>query len=175
MVRGEKLKHMDAQAISDEIKDAFKDVPHPTRCSPFEDYSDEADRLDYLPDKTWLDIAADLRYLTSHSFSEFVYMSKECFLYFFPGYLLGSILHQFVFMDLVIDSMLRILGQRHAGSTAEELFWCLSDQLTPEQKKAVAHWLRLQLEWDKERRPDLYRAGTHTTFETAFEAWRGWA
>jgi hypothetical protein len=54
----------DPKAVYDEIVAAFRDShPVPHRCYP-EDlgpYDEDAERFDYLIDKTWLDVAGDAR------------------------------------------------------------------------------------------------------------------
>src|SRR5260370_13838690 len=121
---------VDAKAVCDEIAAYFRDVPRPDRCPRFDIYDDEAERLDYLIDKTWLDIASDLKYLTLHTFGEFIYMTEECFFYFFPGYLLGVINHKRVFLERVAESILEVLSTPNRYIRHKERFFYISPMLT---------------------------------------------
>src|SRR5437762_14354382 len=80
------LGSVHAKTVSAEIVTAFRDVPRPDRYVP-EDYVayDELENFDYLIDKTWLETAGDLKYLTRHITEQFYYVTEECLLYFLPG------------------------------------------------------------------------------------------
>jgi hypothetical protein len=56
--------------------------------------------------------------------------------------------------------------------TEEKEFLYFSAKLTLTQKKAVAHWLQLELERDRERRPELYERGAPTLQRLASDKWR---
>jgi hypothetical protein len=165
------MKADQAKAVSDEIAAAFHDVPLPARYvqEDFEGYDDGED-VGYYIGKTWFDIANDLEHLAGYIPISF--MTKECLLYFFPGYLIGSARHKFVFVEPVITALLGILSAR---KTEQEEFAYLLLKFTPAQKNAVAHWLELQLELDKERHPDLYEGNRPTLQRLAFNRWREWA
>jgi hypothetical protein len=166
---------VDAKAVCDEIVAAFGDVPRPDLYIRFSPYEDEAERLHYLVGKTWIDIARDLKYLVLHSSDDFFYMTDECFLYFFPGYLLGVVNHKFVFVDGLAYSLLEVLSPHYREEEVKERALYLSARLTPCQKKAVAHWIQLELERDRERRPEVYERGVETDYQGAFDKWREWA
>jgi hypothetical protein len=162
----------DPKVVYDEIAAAFRDShPAPSRCYPedFEPYDEEADRFDYLVGKTWLDVAGDEQYLAGHIEEEFFFMTKECFLYFLPGYLLGIITHNFASTRGVAPSLLRILGGSEDW-TSERLSY-LMEKLTARQKTAVAHWLNLQRE--RGRAGELSR---HIAYycEAALPKWQEW-
>jgi len=168
---------IDAKTVCDEIVAAFRDVPRPDRCAP-EDFVayDEAEDLDYLIGKTWIDIAADVTYMTRHHEDQFSYMTRECLFYLFPGYLLGAVNHEPDLCKGVLNSLLGILNPHERSEWAKELFQYFSERLTPIQKKAVAHWIKLQLERDKERNPELYDAEVRQTrYQLAFAKWQQWA
>jgi hypothetical protein len=180
---------LDPQAVCEEIAAAFRDVPRPERyydraeegdeeSGPGED---EAKRLDYLVDKTWQDIAGDLKYLVLHEADDFLWMTEECFFYFFPAYLLATVNHNFIFVDGLTYGLLGVLTPIEIVSWPERHFSYLSPRLTPMQKRAVAHWLQLQLERDRERSPAAYEPAAsqeealETEFQVAFDRWRQWA
>jgi hypothetical protein len=98
-------------------------------------------------------------------------MNRECLLYFFPGYLIGSVRHKFVFVEGLITALLGIMSAR---KTEQEEFLYLLQEFTPAQKKAVAHWARLQLELDRERRPNLYEGNMPTLQQLSFNRWQQW-
>jgi hypothetical protein len=132
--------------------------------------------LDYLKNKTWSDIASDPKYLALHASDEFFNMTEECFLYFLPGYLLGVVNHKYVFVDRLADSLLEILSARERSESGERLFFYLLDKLTPTQKYTVAHWIQLQLEQDRERRPEVYEDDAIRTLQRiALAEWQKWA
>jgi hypothetical protein len=167
----------DAKTVCDEIVAAFQDVPRPDRCAP-EDFVayDEAEDLDYLIGKTWQDIAGDVKYMTRHCEDQFFYMTRECLFYLFPGYLLGVVNHKPELAKGVVNSLLRLLNPPGRGEWEGELFLYLSERLTPIQKKAVAHWIKMQLEQDKERNPELYDGEVRQTrYQLAFAKWQQWA
>src|SRR6476659_5246229 len=102
-------------------------------------------------------------------------MTDECFFYFFPGYLLGVVNHERLFLDRVADSLLDVLSPHERSETGMVLFLYLSAMLTPSQKKAVAHWLQLELERDQECSPELYYSeAAKTQYQVAFDKWRQW-
>ena len=166
----------DAKTVCEEIAAAFLDVPRPDRCAP-EDFVayDEAEDLDYLIGKTWLEIAADVTYMTRHHEDQFFYMTRECLFYLFPGYLLGVVSYKHEFAKGVVNSLLRLLNPNPLVGWQYELSLYLAETLTPIQKKAVAHWLQIQLERDRERRPKLYATGAQTAYQIAFAKWQQWA
>jgi hypothetical protein len=163
----------DPKAVYDEIVAGFRDShPAPRRCYP-EDlgpYDEDAERFDYLIDKTWLDVAGDAGYLEGHVTEEFFLMTKECFLYFLPGYLLGIIAHSFGSTRGIALSALGILGGRKEWGT-EELLPYLMKKLTTRQKAAVAHWLGLQHE--RGRAGELSRNIAYYC-EAALSKWQEW-
>jgi hypothetical protein len=172
-------RDVNAKTVSAEIVAAFRDVPRPDRYVP-EDYVayDELEKFDYLIDKTWLEIAGDLKYLTRHITEQFYYVTEECLLYFLPGYLLGVVNHERVFIEGIARSLMGILSPHEQDEWANERLAYLSARLTPIQKKAVTHWLQLELERDRERSPELYEdeaVAVHTVYRVAFAKWRQWA
>jgi hypothetical protein len=166
---------VDAKTVSDEIVAAFRDVPRPDRCAP-EDFvaDDEAEDLDYLSGKTWLDIAADVTYMNRHHEDQFFYMTRECLFYLLPGYLLGVVNHKHELAKGVVNSLLRLLNPNPSVEWQYELSLYLAARFNPIQKKAVAHWHQLELERDRERRPERYESG-RTEYQAAFDQWRKWA
>jgi len=168
------MNAINEDAVCDEIVAAFQDVPRPDRCAP-EDFVayDEAEDLEYLVGKTWLDIATDVTYMTRHCEDQFYYMTDECFLYLLPGYLLGTVKYDFALVEGVVSHLLIVLS---LAGCADELLPYLSDGLTLSQKRAVAHWLQLQLEREKERHPEVYEcADAATAYTVVLERWRQWA
>jgi len=162
----------DPKAVYDEIAAAFRDShPAPRRCYPedFGPYDEEAERFDYLINKTWLEVAGDAEYLQGHITEEFFFMTKESFLYFLPGYLLGVIAHSFGSTRGIALSVLRILGG--PDEWRSELLSYLMEKLTNRQKAAVAHWLKLQHE--RGRAGELSR---HIAYycEAALPKWQEW-
>jgi len=162
------------KAVHDEIVAAFRDShPAPVRCYPedFEPYDDvEASRLDHnIVNKSWLEVAGDAEYLAGFISEEFFFMTKECFLYFLPGYLLGVITQNFASTALVAQSVLRILG---GGDTERpDLFAYLMEKLTTAEKTAIAHWLGLQHQ--RAKAGELTR---HMAYycKTALPKWKEW-
>jgi hypothetical protein len=176
LLGGKRVNALDPKALCEEIAAAFQDLPRPDLYIRFSPHEDEAERLHYLEDKTWLDIASDLKYLVLHSADDFFWMTDECFFYFFPGYLLGTVNHKFVFVDHLTDSILEVLSPEERSKEETERILYLSARLTPIQKKAVAHWLQLQLDRDRERRPEVYEdESIQTVQRVAFAEWRQWA
>ena len=171
MERGQKTMNAEqSKAVCDEIAAAFQDVRPPVRCTREEHIAyDRSETLEYYAGKTWLDIADDLSHLAGHI--EFSFMNRECLLYFLPGYLIGSVRHKFVFVEGLITALLGIMSARE---TEQEEFSYLLQEFTPTQKKAVAHWARLQLELDKERRPNLYEGNMPTLQQLSFNRWQQW-
>jgi hypothetical protein len=166
----------DAKTVCDEIAAAFRDVPRPNFYIRFDPYPEEAERLEYLVDKTWLDIAGDLKYLIYQDGGDFLWMTDECFFYFFPGYLLGAVNHKFLFVDNLTYAILDVLSLRGEFAHENERTLYLSAKLTLPQKKAVAHWLQLQLDQDRERHPEVYEdEAVRTPQRVAFAEWREWA
>lgn len=160
------------KAVYDEIVAAFRDShPAPVRCYPenFEPYDDvEAARFDNIVNKSWFEVAGDAEYLAGYISEEFFLMTKECFLYFLPGYLLGVIDHNFASTALVAQSVLRILG---GDNERPDLFPCLMEKLTTVQKTSVAHWLGLQHQ--RAKAGELTR---HMAYycEAALPKWKEW-
>jgi hypothetical protein len=140
------------EAVCHEIAAAFRGTPRPARYARWEVYEDDAERLNYLVNKDWSDIASDLNYLTLHSFDEFIDMSEECFYYFLPGYLVGALTHSLTFVDRLADSICRVLCPSEEGTRANELASYLSTKLTPAQRNALTHWLKLEREREREIR-----------------------
>src|SRR5437763_17065644 len=105
------VESVHAKTVSAEIVAAFRDVPRPDRYVP-EDYVayDELENFDYLSDKTWLEIAGNLKYLARHITEQFYYVTEECLLYFLPGYLLGVVNHERVFIEGIARSLMGILS-----------------------------------------------------------------
>jgi len=168
---------LDAKTVCEEIVAAFQDIPRPDHCAP-EDFIayDEADDLEHLTGKTWLEVSADVAYMTRHHEDQFVYMTRECLFYLFPGYLLGVVSYKHEFAKSALNSLLGILNPPERGEWAKELFLYFSERLTPIQKKAVAHWIKLQLERDKDRNPELYDGeARQTRYQLAFAKWQQWA
>jgi hypothetical protein len=102
-------------------------------------------------------------------------MTRECLFYLFPGYLLGAVNHEPALAKGVLNSLFRILNPSEQGSWEKVLFQYFSERLTPIQKKAVAHWIELQLERDKELNPELYDDNARQTrYQAAFVKWQQW-
>ena len=174
---GSEVPSIDAEAVSAEIMAAFHDVPRPDRYVPEDHVAYGRDEeLDYLVDKTWLDIAGDASYMIRHSEAQFFFMTKECLFYLFPGYLLGVINHKPESVVGVTMSLLSYLSWYHRAGPIYDRYSYLCDRFTPEQKKVVAHWLQLVLERDKERSPELYGNGARPTLhQLVFHSWEHWA
>ena len=170
------VESLDAKTVGDEIIAAFQNTPPPGRCAP-EDFVayDEAEDLEYLAGKTWLDIAAGVSYMTRHHEDQFFYMTRECLLYLFPGYLLGALRYKYELTRGVVNSLLHLLNPNPSEDWRRELFLHLEAKLTRVQKKAVTHWLRVQLELDREHSPELYAGGVQTVYQGAFAKWQHWA
>ena len=163
--------------LFEEIITTFQDIPRPKfhlRYDPCEDEAEE--RLSELMNKTWLDIARDPKYLSMyHSTDDFTYMTDECFLYFFPGYLLCILEHKPVFVEPLAGHILMFLAPtEQSADEVKQRARFLLENLTDSQKAAVAHWLQLQLE--RERHPLIYETDPfEAKYQTACKEWRKWA
>lgn len=168
---------MQAELLSQEIALAFRDSKRPLSCTQESIHGYEAERLNYLLSKTWMEIAGDLTFLTMHSFEEFFYISKECFYYYLPGYLIGVVRHKHVFLATVASSIVQILNPDEGDYECEKLASFLNATLTPNQKKTVAHWLKLEVERESLRLPrvdESHEAMPTTDRKNAFARWREW-
>ena len=168
------MNKINANEVSEEIKEAFRVNPRPERWAYFNLYEEETDRLNYLVDRTWLEVADQPKFLKDHEFDDFSLMSAECFLYFFPGYLLGIVSHPSGAFEQREHALLLILEPEKLDY-GDHLFEYLLAKLTPDQKKAVAHFLQLLLERDEEAHPKVYERGMLSQQLLAFDKWQEWA
>ncbi len=163
---------MEEKEVFDEIVTASRDVPRPRNCVPddYVAYDKSEERVYHLPE-TWWDLAGDSEFLTSHDRWEVRNMTTECFLYFLPGYMLGVIRLKDIAVGVRWALVVHLSA--HRGSELDnEIFQYLTENLTLPQKRAVAHWLQLQLEGDRKRCPESYQRPGHLLFELAFDKWR---
>jgi hypothetical protein len=163
---------MDARTVGDEIIAAFQDVPRPPQCVPekFVPYGEE-ERMDHLTGKTWLELAAERDLVEQHIQDHFYYMSSECLLYLFPGYLLAVIRYDAAGVTTSLLSLLCPVGRTQWATERMSYVW---ENLTLTQKKAVVHWLQLLLEKDVRAQPEKYKDGGTSAYKIAFETRRHW-
>ncbi len=145
------------EQVCDEIIAAFRDVPRPSIYARNGirkgDY--EWGRLEYLRGQSWGEIGSDLKFLVLHSSDDFFWMTPECLYYYLPGYLLGVIRHKRVFVDPIADSLLSILNPGEWDIVWDEFCSHLLRVLTRAQKRAIADWLKLELDHQMSSFPDL--------------------
>lgn len=182
---------IDPRRVSAEIIEAFRDAQPPDSPEDFIPY-DPSENVDYLYDKTWFEIANSQTILKRFSEDgvQYYFLSKELFLYLLPGFLLAVINNErmlvnniaYALMDILSPAdyrpsewVIEIYGESAYLTYDAELFSYVLDTLTSSQKKAVAHWLKLEMEQDRERRPQFYSVeAEQTKYQVAFSKWRQW-
>ena len=98
-------------------------------------------RFEYLARRSWLEIAYDQWFLNGHIEEELYFMSKDGFLYYLPGFLVGSLIYRHT--SCLVRSLAGIFCSQ--DEWAVELFVHLQGALSLEQRQAILHWLMVQI------------------------------
>ena len=176
------MSSINERIVTEEIMEAFRDVPRPKRYLPEDFDPHPGDELDYLDGKTWLDIAGDVTYMTRFNYGQAYSLEPDCLLYLLPGYMLGVIKHSPEAVSDVTMILCNFLCQYTGtveGSLDYNRYAYICDRLTNEQKRVLARWLHLILERYKQRTPDLYAKGAglpmdFTGLQGTFNHWKHW-
>lgn len=164
---------MSVETVRNDITAAFIDVIRPNACTNYTRDGIEGFRLIYVIQKTWVELATDLQFMAMHSFDEILLMNEQCFAYYFPGYLLAVISLERVFVEMVVDSLRRILNPSESDHIAQNIAASLSARLTSGQKRALVHWIELEITREKDCLPDWNCQDAHQTdWQVALVIWR---